>query len=737
MLMFSHLNADAFESPKKFDGRKRPRVREPVACNHCRKAKVRCDRKSPCQQCRDRGIDTQCAYSRAKGSAFSVAEPPRSLVSSSSTDVNLLALKQLAPRSSNGKISTVSHANNAFTGSDFKTRLIGGTHWMAVCNDLPVVGAMLKKTVDFQPTWRTFAEVKSLLRTANSVPAGVNRDGKKLLNLLPDQLTCEKWIRRFCETYGRIYHVVDQNFLITELEEILNAPVDTNEVHISRTLLIIAIAMQIDESERLRGRLILQEVENRIYTSPPFQKPCIGVMQVLLLLLIMKTITASDTDNIYGLMGIMGLTTQMALSMGLHRDPALFPDVNPYYAEVRKRLWACFFRLNLDYCIRSGSQFGIRLEDVDCPLPRPINLQTLDSGTMRMSAPLLKQAQDASDQAFNIAAMKLAIVRAPLHQQLCSTTPQLSSEIQDEMRVSCHRILRGLPPNLLETALSCSPIEKIQQALLAVHVNSFMIIIAHNNVLGVSPHKSQRDDLYEAWDNSVPILYQMQEVLQSGSEISNMAYHLLWTDLARATLTACLVIARLRSINLETIVSNGPSPTLAMFRQLLLKSHESLSQILAGRYRLGPVAAKTRLVLAVATTITTSLVNDSGGTHQNSKLIHLGITAAGEVVTEMERSLKREQQESTHAWLEFNDNDTTRSTALLNAPTPLLTNWTEHVQPPHPLLQTLLPTDCDFYLGSKSPDLGLQSDLGVSYSMAPFELTSTIQSTPNLWWEDI
>ncbi|KAJ6178067.1 hypothetical protein N7519_008528 [Penicillium mononematosum] len=737
MLTFSHMNAEAFENPKKNNGRKRPRFREPVACNHCRKSKVRCDRKSPCKPCQDRGMGTQCAYSRSKSQA--VLESATPLPSPRNAEIDLLALQQPAPRS-DGEIHdprsvlphnqpTASHANSAFKGSDFKTRLIGGTHWMAVCNDLPVIGAMLEKTVDFQPTWITFANVKSLLRVANSGPARVNGD-QKLLDLLPDRSTCEEWIRRFCETYGRIYHVIDQNCLITELEDICIASVDANEVHVLKILLVIAIAMQTDKSERLHGRLILQEAESRIHTSTRFQKPCIGVMQALLLLIIMKTITASDTDNIYSLMGIMGLTTQMALSMGLHRDPALFPGVTPYYAEVRKRLWACFFRLNLDYCIRSGSHFGIRLEDVDCPLPSGIDLLALEPGTK--SATLLNQTQEATDQAFNIAAIKLAIVRAPLHQRLCSTTPQLSSEVRDRMRASLHKILRKLPANLQEGASPCSPIEKLQQALLSVHVHSFMVIITLNFVLGVPPHNSQRSDLYEAWDNSVSVLYQLQEVLQSGSELSSVAYHLLWTDLARAALTACLVVGRLRSINLGTTVCNGPPPTLVVFQQLLLKSLDSLSHILAGRYRLGPVAAKTRLVLAVAKTVTSSLISDFGGSQQDSKFLQLGITAAEEVVNEMERSLKRENQDST---LGLSGSNTTRmSPPSAPAPTPLAMDWMNHAQLPDPLIEMFFPSDGDLYPGL---GLGMQSDLCLPYSMAPFECTSTMQSTSNLSWEDM
>ncbi|OKP14962.1 hypothetical protein PENSUB_4307 [Penicillium subrubescens] len=603
MLTFSHLNADAFENPKKNNGRKRPRVRETVAYNHYRKSKVRCDRKAPYKPCQDRGLDAQCAYSRSKSPA--VTESVRPLVSSRSTEVDQLVLQQPAPRSSDSEIgeihnpplvlphnqSTVSYANSAFKGSDFKTRLIGGTHWMAACSDLPVIGAMLEKTVGFQQTWRTFAEVKSLLRVANSVPAGVNGDSRKLLNLLPNRSTCEKWIKRFYETYGRIYHIIDQNCLTTELEEILIVSVDANEVHILKMLLVIAIAMQTDKSERLRGRLILQEAESCIHTSTQFQKPCIGVVQALLLLIIMKTITASDTDSIYNLMGVMGLTTQIALSMGLHRDPALFPGVTPYFAEVRKRLWAW-----------------------------------------------------------------------------------------------------------------------------------------------VPSHISQRGDLYEAWDNSVSILYQSQEVLHSNSEPSNVAYPLLWTDIARAALTACLVVGRLRSINLGTTVSNGPPPTLVMFQQLLLKSLESLSQTIAGRYRLGPVAAKTRLVLAVATTVTSNLISEFGDSQQDSKFLQVGIKAAEEVVTEMGRSLKREQQDSAFDLLGF---DTAKTPAPISASTFLAANWMDHEQLPDPLMQTLFPSEREFYPGSGSLSQSMQSDLCLQYPVAPFESTATIRSSPNILWEDL
>lgn len=739
MLTFSHLDADAFENPQKNIGRKRPRSRKTVACYNCRKSKVRCDRKSPCKPCQDRGIE-QCTYSRSKSPTASEQAKPE--ITPPNTEVDLPPLQQPTPRSSDSEIvdpqpvlphnKTGVIQTRSFKGSDFKTRVIGGTHWMAVCNDLPVIGAMLEKNPDFQPMWKTFAEVKSLLRATNSVPARLNWDRKNPQNLLPDLPTCKNWISRFCETYGRLYLVVDQKCLLAELEGIFAAPLDPNEVHVIKIILVIAIAMQTDKSQRLCGRVFLQEAESYIHTSTKFQKPCIGVLQALLLMIIMKTITSSETDKLYSLLGIMGQTTQMALSMGLQRNPALFPGVTPYYAEVRKRLWACFFRLNLDYCIRSGSNFSIRLEDVDCGIPTPIDLMALSpASAMEQNAPL-NQDQRATDQAFNIAAIRLAMVIAPLHQQLCSASPKLSNEARSRMCEAFQNILRDLPLNLQEGAPSYSPVEKLQKASLIVHVHSFMNIITLNSVLGVPLNNSQKGDLYELWDNSVSILYQLQEALQNEPELSIVAYHLLWTDLARAALIACLVVGRLRNINLGTTVSNAAPPTLVVFQQLLLKCLDTLAQILAGKYQLGPYVAKTRLLLAVAATVTSSLINDFSCSQQDSKFYQVGIMAAENVVNEMERSLNRKAQESTFPMLQL---DSLSTSVPLVSP-PLTLNWADNTQLSDPFYQMALLGSCDTYTEPESSNMDMEPDVFLPYSMAQFAPASTIQSTPDFFWGD-
>lgn len=243
--------------------------------------------------------------------------------------------------------------SHVFRGSERKTRILGVTHWMSPGYYTWVLKAYLERSAEFEASQKRLKELKFQVRIYNVIPTSVLPD---LLGLLPDRSTSEKHMQHYIRTYGRIYNFIDAAELQADLDRALDHSSTSNPVHLLRSLLAIAISMQGVESKRLVSRGIAQQVEHYVRFSDRLQKPCIGVMQALLLLIVLKTMISADTDSMYDLLGIQGLTSQIAFSMGLHRDPVLFMGVSPYYAEVRKRLWACFFRLNLDFCIRSGSQ---------------------------------------------------------------------------------------------------------------------------------------------------------------------------------------------------------------------------------------------------------------------------------------------------------------------------------------------------------------------------------------------
>lgn len=740
-LTFSHLTAATFEKDVG-RGRKRPRVREAVSCEQCRTRKIRCDRESPCKPCKDRGHPSSCVYSshkdrhhnptsshgtnKAKTTTKSFSEsppqmpsievvppnqthtPPESCSSSiRETPEPMLSIDHsLSPFSSRQPSPLPSPRSPRFQTSACKTRMIGLSHWMAPCNEMDVVRALLDHSEPFNASRKAFHELKAMLRQYNAIPPTLpptvtNDTDLKLL--LPDRITCGRWCAQYQATYGRIYSILDPKALTTDVDRIYAGTL-SHPVHVSKVLLAMAIAMQLSSSsssssssspssaDRLYGRSLARQVELLLHSSSRFQKPCIGVVQVHLLLLVLKTISASDTDKIYDLMGLHGITTQIVLNMGLYRDPGLFVDVSPYHAEVRKRLWWCFVRLNLEYCVRSGTQFTLRLEEGDCPLPTTAGLGLMRGAdahgtTTSTSNTILgceTDDQARTDLEFGIAAAKLARVIGPMQQALYSSSASSSKagdvsdpvQMQDELRQAYEEIIACLPAELQPGAGSgtgpgsqtspavavADPIHTLQQSILSITLHSFLTIINLASTLGsmsTSPtqHGLQRSSLMEIWDSSTSVFHEFQSLCQLQlqlptpaspstastdtdiTKITSMTCHLLWTDACRAVLAACWTVSRLRELDSS---SRQPQRTVHVFQQILTEALGFLSGMWKTKFHLGPVAAKTSIILAVAMNVT--LNNNSGLDAHGKGRMDVGVATAEGLVGEFRDALQQLQR---------------------------------------------------------------------------------------------
>ncbi|KAK3994998.1 hypothetical protein QBC44DRAFT_31495 [Cladorrhinum sp. PSN332] len=665
-LTFSNLNADSFEAHLKA-GRKRPRVREAVSCWQCRTRKTKCDREAPCSQCKHRGVPSDCVYSTPKDrhtiprSGPRVKKPspaasprpspspptqthtPPESCSSREETPELLPIAQILKHPDVRPTLPPIRAM-VFEGNARKTRMVGLSHWLAPCNEMIVLKAMLDHSSEFRPSRKAFAELKAQLRAANTLPpalAPVGTDSSLLRLLLPERQECDAWVQQYFATHGRIHGILDQPAFTRDIDAIY-AGILTHPVHVSKVLLAVAIAMQNTASDRLRGRRLAQAVEACVHTSL-FQKPCIGVVQVLLLLMVVKTISASDTDKMYDIMSLMGLTSQVMSSMGLHRDPALFPEVTPYYAEVRKRLWACYLRLNLDYCIRSGTQFNVRLDESDCPLPAPISLRALDPVSGGVDEVLEKQAE--KDNAFAIATAKLARILGPLQQGLYSPTPPASADVQNRLRTGFKTLLDELPPALRAGASSPDAIETLQQSLISISMNSFLSIASLGATLGTPADAAQRSQLMELWDNGTSVLHQFERLCGLTPEVREMTCQFLWTDAARSALSSCWILGRLRQLDNSRILSH-PQQTGCIFRDFLVKSLAFLSGVWQSRYHLGVVSAKLNMLLTVSYNVTSNLYTDGveDPATFRQKLFADAAAAAERLIADMKYDLQQRQQ---------------------------------------------------------------------------------------------
>lgn len=540
-------------------------------------------------------------------------------------------------------------------------RLVGITHWMAPCREMLVISAMLSGSDGFQENRQAFKELQKLVKEANQVLPrlipGFSTTGCPR-TLLPDRPSCEAWITQYCQKWGRIYTILDPAVLVEDLDEIFplgpEGIVD-DSLPLLRIFLVVAIAMQDSETNRLLGRRLARYVEDCIHSSTQFRKPSIEIMQLLLLLTIMKTISASDADDMSNMLGIQSFACQIVLVMGLHRDPICLPNLSPYEAEMRKRLWACFLRLSLDYSIRSGTQFVLFVDEIDCPPPSSTGLQSLRQSS---AVPIPEQwethSQSELDAKFGFFTAKLARIIMQLQHELCSNGPSRLAILQADLRRAFDDFVAELPLELRAgspTTLGSCTVQRLQQTLISTMLHSFALIPGMGAIIGKPYDVSLQGQLMEVWDHSISILDQFQSLCQdtdveSGPNVQTMAHQLLWADVARAALCSCLAVGKLHRRSLANLISAPKQQTAGIFEQVLNRSLSFLVQFWKSRFYLGPVTSKLALLLAVAMTVTASLrdaPNLNGGS-KDDVLKRMGIAVAEEWVHGMREAMVQQRQ---------------------------------------------------------------------------------------------
>ncbi|KAK1755092.1 hypothetical protein QBC47DRAFT_382728 [Echria macrotheca] len=102
--------------------------------------------------------------------------------------------------------------------------------------------------------------------------------------------------------------------------------------------------------------------------SPYFAAPTLTTLRTLCLAAIARMMEIVKGGDMSHLVVLMGYVSRLALTMELHRKTSLFPDMSPFEAEMRKRIWVTVQLLDLDVAMRTGTSYLYREQDADIPL---------------------------------------------------------------------------------------------------------------------------------------------------------------------------------------------------------------------------------------------------------------------------------------------------------------------------------------------------------------------------------
>ncbi|RSL51072.1 hypothetical protein CEP54_011602 [Fusarium duplospermum] len=483
------------------------RRRPALACEQCRRRKVRCDRASPCNHCSKSSTLEQCTYvpihvpkqKRAlpPGPATTVGPvsilpapaptPPHSQCStgnflpvptSSSTPVTVsesgvsdvhalgqrfegvaLATGQTSSSTSERIVGQAIEAVNT-TDSIPKTRYYGRSHWM---NGLSLLPAGFENLVNPKSTTSNLHSLLSqckilgrrikesrLQSTSSTNPLDVPRS------------TADSFLEHYVSNFEPVFPILHIPSFKADYDRYWNDPNQVSTVFRVQLQLVLALGSCLfDDTFTFRNRASrwVNEAQLWLLTPPEKSRMTIPGIQIMILLTLARSVCGAGQDTVWVLTGLLLRT---AMYMGLHRDPSKIGDgeMTVFRAEMRRRLWLSILELNLQSAYDAGGAPLISSDDYDTLPPADLDDNSLtnepgdstlggraDGGSTRLSAALALA---------HSLPLRLKILRHANDfraRDSYSETLRLNSELVQ----ACHQLSKTLE------RLSCSPSRAITQ----------------------------------------------------------------------------------------------------------------------------------------------------------------------------------------------------------------------------------------------------------------------------------
>ncbi|KAI1262534.1 hypothetical protein F5Y18DRAFT_397508 [Xylariaceae sp. FL1019] len=357
------------------------RTRVLLSCHPCRTSKLKCDRTTPCGQCLKKGKPETCAY----------APRPEKSKPSKSMAARLKRLEGMVRgmieldgtpeggQSGNTATSQPQRMAGSVVHSEKGTNYVGGTHFMAILEDLEDLKAYFEddsgnQEVDIDDS--NELGPSDLLIYSRSQP----RNKTELLALLPDKNVMDRLMNRYFNSNSPSQHIIHIPTFTKQYTVFLKDP-QAADLHWIATLFIILSLgiffssfqapheLELDSSmpamdryKQYRGACGWALIRGNFSRPGPF------TLQAMMLYTEAEfLVNRVSQTNCYLLCSTL---IRLMLKCGLHRDPSKLPSITPYQGEMRRRLWNLGVQIDLLVSFHLGLPCMIHGIESDTALPR-------------------------------------------------------------------------------------------------------------------------------------------------------------------------------------------------------------------------------------------------------------------------------------------------------------------------------------------------------------------------------
>ncbi|KIL83876.1 hypothetical protein FAVG1_12939 [Fusarium avenaceum] len=428
---------------------KRRRRRPARSCEQCRRRKIKCNLAQPCNGCVRARAPMQCSY--RDGSPVEAApetSEDRSLMPSEirterdevvpapqrNTEVQSNTVRYhrdqvprpprpqvidtLVPNRANRLAEPVASVQPSVSTPSStsippftpklrhvpeKTKLFGQTHWLHTAEKFPVSGNF--HPVEIEPSWEDAkSDFYDVLKEARSLRFGLKKQLSSTLDqpiqnlrdTLPTKAVCDELVACYLRTLEPLYRIIHVPSFRREYDRVWEseqtATVPT--VFLVKLTLILAIGTtfaNFDSEAEIHHlwRLAQMWIQNaQWWLTGPSEKTTYNLdgLQVFCLLIIARQATFNCRGATSWLSS--GSLLRAAITMGLHRDPKLFPGLSLFQTEFRLRLWATVLELAVQSCLDLGLPLHLSDGDYDASTPSNFDDSDLESASPQTPKPM-------------------------------------------------------------------------------------------------------------------------------------------------------------------------------------------------------------------------------------------------------------------------------------------------------------------------------------------------------------
>ncbi|KAI1200524.1 hypothetical protein F5X97DRAFT_292929 [Nemania serpens] len=383
------------ESPGADAARQRPRPplnrrrdKPQLSCNLCRRRKMRCDRHHPCSTCERRGLASSCTYVTGGGvSASSAGVQDRlrhleTLVVSymnQNEGARLTSSMQPLPNIQELDASLAPSDVGGLKSSSTETKYHDQTHWDSVLDAITELKEDCGPSGDLSPTLAT-PEPPSASSLDSPLLYGCKHCSKdEILAAVPPRHLADSLVSLCFEQLEITSCAIHKLEFLKQYASFWEDPQRVPVMWLGLLFSILSIAINLREFNAEQPRSDTQldcaslsasyrEKTAQCLILGQYTRGGLYVIETLVHHFTAEFVRRRDVNNETWF--ILSTAVHLAMRMGYHKDPDHFKSISPYDGELRRRLWAMLY--NID--ILTAAQLG---------LPRLINDSFADTAEPR------------------------------------------------------------------------------------------------------------------------------------------------------------------------------------------------------------------------------------------------------------------------------------------------------------------------------------------------------------------